>query len=241
MSTDSVGKVTLNSLPAGKKLLLLLCNMIPLALVAAMVGLGWFLRGLPWAVPALLGVLYLLPPLLCRATLTVLPIRGSIIPIGSREFFVWWFTLNLQMLFCRLPFLEELLRVIPGCYSFWLRLWGARIGKLTYWSAGTAILDRPWLDIGDHVVFGGNVRIMSHVITPDERGETVLLLATVKIGSRVTVGGSSLLTAGTEIEPDQFTRACRILTPFSKLKEGRRVKPSRRRIGQQEQSGEHDL
>jgi hypothetical protein len=241
MCSDSSGKVTLNRLPAWNKLFLLLCNMIPLALVVAMGGLGWFLRDAPGAaLPAVLGVLYLLPPLLCRATLTVLPIRRSIIPIGSREFFIWWFTLNLQVLYCRLPLLEELLRIIPGCYSFWLRLWGARIGKLTYWSAGTAILDRPWLEIGDHVVFGAAVRINAHVITPDEKGETVLLLASVKIGSRVTVGGYSLLTAGAEIESDQATRACRILTPFTKLEEGRRVKPSPQRVGQQEGGGKYD-
>ncbi len=225
MSTNSSGKVALNSLPAWKKLLLLACNMIPLGQVSAMGGLCWFLRNSPWAaVLAALGVLYILPPLLCRTALVALPIRRSAVPLGCREFFVWWFTLNLQVLFCRFPFLEELLRIIPGCYSLWLRLWGAKIGKLTYWAAGTAILDRPWLEIGDHVVFGAGVRINAHVFTPDEKGEMVLLLAPVKIGSRVTVGGYSLLVAGAQIAPDQCTRACRILPPFSRLEEGRRVK-----------------
>jgi hypothetical protein len=225
MSTDSSGKLALNNLPGSKKLLLLLCNMIPLAQVAAMVGLCWFLQESPWAAMlAVLAVLYGLPPLICRVALIVLPIRRSVIPIGSPEFFVWWFTLNLQVLLCRFPFLEELLRIIPSCYSFWLRVWGAKIGKLTYWSAGTAILDRPWLEIGDHVIFGAGVRINAHVFAPNEKGEMVLLLARIKIGNRVTVGGYSLLVAGAEIAPDQCTRACRILPPFSRLEEGRRVK-----------------
>ena len=242
MSTDSSGTVALKSLPALKKLLLLLCNMIPLAQVAAIGGLCWLLRESPWAaLVVVLGILYVFPPLASRGVMAVLPIRRTVVPIGSREFFVWWFTLNLQMLFCRFPFLEELLRIIPACYSFWLRLWGAKIGKLTYWAAGTIILDRPWLEIGDHVVFGAGVRLNAHVFTPDRQGEMVFVLAPITIGDRVTIGGYSLLVAGTEIASDQCTRAFLILPPFSRLVDGRRVKPLRERVVEHEGNGEHGL
>ena len=30
---------------------------------------------------------------------------------------------------------------MPTLYSNWLRLWGAKIGRLAYWSAGTLIAD----------------------------------------------------------------------------------------------------
>lgn len=211
---------------AGQKLLLLLFNCIPLIHGAGIGALIWGLWHKPWiCLAAVLGVLYLLSPLLARLVALVLPIRRQMIPIGSRDFFVWWFVLNLQMLFCRFPCLEEALRLLPGCYSMWLRLWGARIGRLTYWAAGVRILDRQALDIGHNVVFGAGVRLNPHVMLLDEQGQLVLALAPVKIGDRVNVGGYSLLVAGTEIAPDQNTRAFTILPPFNRLEDGRRVKP----------------
>jgi hypothetical protein len=209
-----------------QKLLLLLFNGISLLQVTAIGTLIWLLRHEPWiCLAAVLGVLYLLSPLLARLVTWVLPIRRQVIPIGSRDFFVWWFVLNLQMLFCRFPVLEEVLRVIPGCYSMWLRLWGAKVGRLTYWAAGVRILDRQALDIGHDVAFGAGVRLNPHVMLPDEQGQLSLVLAPVKIGDRVTVGGYSLLVAGTEIAADQCTRAFLILPPFNRLEDGRRIKP----------------
>jgi hypothetical protein len=153
------------------------------------------------------------------------PIRRQIIPLGSRDFFVWWFTLNLQMLFCRLHVLEELLRIVPGCYSMWLRLWGAKIGKLTYWAAGVRILDRPFLRIGDHVTFGAGVRLNPHVMMPDAQGQRVLVLAPITIGDQANVGGYSLLVSGGEIAAGECTQACLLLPPFNRVEGGRRRKP----------------
>jgi len=51
-----------------------------------------------------------------------------------------------------------------------------------------------------------------------------LLLATVKIGDGVMVGGYSLLTAGTEIVSHEVTRAFLISPPFSVWKDGRRIR-----------------
>jgi len=103
--------------------------------------------------------------------------------------------------------LEEILRLVPGLYSFWLRLWGAQIGRLTYWSAGLRILARSFLRIGDDVVFGAAVRLNPHVLAKNEHGQLELILATVIVGDRAIVGGYSLLTAGTEIAPDECTKA----------------------------------
>ena len=219
--------VALALLPASRKLLLLLCNAIPLFQVIAIGVTVWLLRFMPWLSLGLAMVLvYLVPPLLCRISLLLLPIRRQVIPLGSREFFVWWFTLNLQMLFCRLPFFEELLRIVPGCYSMWLRLWGAKIGKLTYWAAGVRILDRSFLCIGDHVTFGAGVRLNPHVILPDENGTMLLALAPITIGDRANVGGYSLFVAGGAIAPDESTQACQTLPPFGRIEGGRRYKPS---------------
>jgi hypothetical protein len=169
-------------------------------------------------------VLYILPPFLARCLVLIFPIREERIDIPSRDYFVWWILLNLQMIFCRLPFFEELLRMIPGAYSLWLRLWGARIGSLTYWSPGLRVLDRGFLDIGDKVAFGAGVRLNPHVIVRDKDGRMQLLLADIHIGDGVIVGGYSLLTAGTHLADDEISKAFLMSPPFSRWKNGRRIR-----------------
>lgn len=113
-----------------------------------------------------LAVLYLVPPLVVRAVLAVRPLPGGRFGIDAPQFLLWWFTAQWQIVFNRLPVLEELLRLIPGLYSLWLRLWVARVGRLVHWSPGLVILDRPLVDVGSRVVFGAGVRINPHVIAP---------------------------------------------------------------------------
>jgi hypothetical protein len=179
----------------------------------------------PARIAAALGVLYLLPPLAARLILFLVAMPPGRIAVGSKAFFGWWTLFQLQIVFCRLPALEEILRLIPGIYSLWLRLWGSQIGRLTYWSAGTTITDRSFLGVGDDVVFGAGVRLNAHVLAKDKEGRMELLLATVRIGDRAIIGGYSLLTAGTEISADETTRACQLSPPFSVWKNGQRIRP----------------
>jgi hypothetical protein len=197
-----------------QRLLLLLLNYWPLAHVGLFAGAIF----LPWGIACALATLFLLPPLITRALLTKLPGADHRIPTDSSAFLIWWATLQTQVIFNRLPFLEETIRLIPGLYSQWLRLWGAKIGRLTYWASGVTVLDRSFLEIGDDVVFGAGVRINPHVLDGD------LLLAPVKIGHCCQVGGYSLLTAGTELNDDEITRAFLISPPFSKWKNGKRMR-----------------
>src|SRR5262249_3948959 len=146
------------------------------------------------------------------------------IALGTKPFFVWWLVFQLQIVFGRFPALEEMLRLIPGLYSQWLRLWGAHIGRFTYWAPGLAITDRSFLSIGHEVVFGAAVRLNPHVLAQSSEGALELLLARVRIGDRAVVGGYSLLTAGTEIPPDEITRALLLSPPFSVWKDGKRVR-----------------
>jgi acetyltransferase-like isoleucine patch superfamily enzyme len=137
-------------------------------------------------------------------------------------FVAWWACFQCQVLFLRFPVLEEIMRLLPGVYSLWLRLWGSKIGKLTYWAPGTVILDRGFLDIGDDVVFGAGVRLNPHVM--EKTPQAVLLLAPIQIGSGALVGGYSLLTAGTVIAENENTRAFLISPPFSVWKHGARIR-----------------
>ncbi|HXG52523.1 MAG TPA: hypothetical protein VNN77_14090 [candidate division Zixibacteria bacterium] len=211
--------------PLSSRLILLGLNVLPfahLALVAA--SAAFAAEALIWRAAAAVATLYLVPPGLARAVRRLSKIPEGRIPVPSTAFFAWWALLQLQMVFCRAGFLEEALRLIPGAYSAWLRLWGARIGRLAFWAPGVSVLDRPFVSVGDDVVFGARVQINPHVFTRDRSGRTELLLGTVRIGDRATVGGYSLLTAGSAIAAGESPPALLVLPPFSIWKDGRRVK-----------------
>jgi len=211
-------------LSVSKRLLILLINYWPV-LHGVAIGLTLFLpwAGLGWRVLAGMLLLYLLPPLAGTCLRRLAPVREGRIPIGGRDFFIWWALLNLQLIFCRFPALEEGLRLVPGAYGLWLRLWGARVGRLIYWGAGLKILDRSFLRIGDGVIFGADVRLNPHVLAMNGRKEMELILATVVIGERAVVGAYSMLTAGSVIAPDECTRAFLISPPFGQWKDGVRI------------------
>lgn len=210
-------------LPARLLLLLINCASLVHLLLLSVV---WFAPGLSWAERSTCFVvlLYGMPPLLGRCILLFMCKPKGTIPVGSRAFFLWWTLFQLQMLFSRFPFFEELLRIIPGLYSFWLRLWGARIGGTTFWSPGTVITDRSFLDIGNNVIFGAGVRINPHVLDKDEEGRFRLWLEPVTVGDGTMVGGYSLLTAGTRIAAGETTRAFLVSPPGSVWKNGKRVR-----------------
>lgn len=228
-SADEAGaesrKLLSHTFGVGRRLALLLLNFLPLihlALVVVLLAWPWAAAG--WRVLGALAALYLLPPLLARGLLLTRPFRDTHIALDSPDFLRWWALWCLQALFCRWPCLEEGLRLVPGLYSVWLRFWGARIGRLTYWAPGLLILDRPFLEIGDDVMFGAGVRLNPHVIAPDENGRIQLLLAPVNIGDGALIGGYALLTAGAEIPPGECTRAYLISPPFSRWKNGKRLR-----------------
>lgn len=206
-----------------QKVLLLMLNAWPLAHLTGAVMLA-VLPGWPdwWRVLAVAAWLLLAPPLLCRVVV------GSGLPVGeakspSPTFFRWWMTWQLQMLFNRLPWIEEALRFIPGLYSFWLRLWGARVGRLTLWSPGVRIYDRPLLNIGDDVVLGIDTRLVGHFGGLDPEGRVTLVLGPVTLGDRTLLGGGALLAPGCTVEADQATEALFLGAPFTRWRNGKRV------------------
>ncbi len=200
---------------------MLLLNLVPPLHAAGTVGSLFLPLSWPLKILSAFSLLYLLPLIPARILRESLRKSPPEISISSADFLKWWACFQCQVLFLRFPALEEIIRLIPGCYSLWLRLWGSRIGKLTYWAPRTSVLDRGFLDIGGNVVFGAGVKLNPHVM---EKGK--LLLATVKIGDRSLIGGYSLLTAGTEIAPDETVRAFLISPPFSKWKDHRRIRPN---------------
>ena len=210
--------------PVRLRFWMLLLNFFPLAHLSTLVAIA--LANLPVGsrIAAVLVVLLILPPLLARLVHAMVPIRPGRIPVDSGAFLSWWATAQFQIIFNRLPMIEELLRMIPGVYSNWLRLWGSRIGRLTYWSPGMVVLDREYLDLGDDIVFGAGVRLNGHVILRNREGRLELAVAPIKIGSRSAIGGYSLLTAGTEVAAGESTRAHLLSPPFTAWRDGKRVR-----------------
>ncbi|MGH9659009.1 MAG: hypothetical protein ACRD96_10730 [Bryobacteraceae bacterium] len=205
--------------PPRLRLWMLLLNLFPFAHTASLAALAWYGHAAAFAL-----ALYVAPPLLARAVRLAVAIPQGRVPVASGAFLGWWATAQFQMLFNRFPLLEEALRLVPGLYSAWLRLWGSRIGRLTYWAPGTAVLDRSYLHLGDDVVFGAGVRLNGHVLVRNPGGQLELVLGTIRIGDASTVGGYCLLTAGTEVAAGESTRACLLSPPFTLWKDGKRTR-----------------
>lgn len=147
-----------------------------------------------WSIFLLIAVIYLLPPMVLRIMLRWAPISIGISKIDGRKFSPWLAAHHIQAFYDALPFLEALLRVIPGFYSMWLRMWGSRIGYGVEWSVNASILDRNLMEIGNRVVFSRHVELSAHVRRKTEGGSLVLVRP-------VHIGGYAFLGAGAQIGP----------------------------------------
>lgn len=178
----------------------LVVHLVPAALVAAaLTCAGWGLVArAPWALLALTGVLYLAPVLLFRIHQIFWPLERGGSRLLGRKYSPWWGAHQLQLLYIALPQLEALLRLVPGLYSAWLRLWGSRIGKSVHWTPRVEITDRSLLDIGDRVVFGHHVILYGHVIRP-MRENLLLYVDRVSIGRGAFIGAHTVIAPGSTI------------------------------------------
>lgn len=200
-----LGMVLLGYIPFLHFASVLACLVLPL--------LGHAPRGWAWCA---IGVLYLAPPLVCRATSLLLPMPDGRFDIDSRELLLWWFYAQWQVIFNRFPALEELLRMVPGLYSTWLRLWGSKVGGLVYWAPGLVLLDRSCLRIGGRVVFGLGVTLSPHLLAPDAEGRRLeLLISPIILGGDSLIGGYSWLGPGSRVAAGEILPAYRKLRPFN--------------------------
>jgi hypothetical protein len=210
-----------------RRLAMVLLGFIPLlhvlavALTIALPLAGW----LPlWVIGLAPVFLYIVPPLVVRAALAWRPLQDGRYGLDSPEFLMWWVSGQWQIIFNRLPFLEEALRLAPGLYSAWLRLWGARVGSLVYWSPGVVVVDRPLLDVGNRAVLGIGVRVCSHLLLRGEQDDAALLLGHVCIGDESLIGGLSVLLPGVHVHAGEELRGTRVAPPFAEYERGRCIR-----------------
>lgn len=154
-----------------------------------------------WLLLGLL-VLYLFPPLCHRLHNVLWPLREGHANLSQPRYSPWWTSLEMQAAFNAMPWLEGVLRLAPGMYSCWLRLWGSRIGRGVVWTPRVEIADRTLLDVGDHVVFGHRVALYPHVVDRRQDGDIFLYVKRIRIGDRAFIGAGSRLGPGASVAAD---------------------------------------
>src|SRR5262245_3035549 len=164
----------------------------------------------------LLAWIYLVPPLACRLALIVFgrP-QGRALTQHDRAYKVWWFTYQWQVLFNRLPWLDEILRLVPGLYALWIFLWGGRASPLVYWAPGALVIDRPLLVVERGAVIGAGSGLPGHSGPLGPDGSFRIDIGTAHIGRGAIMGARSGLSAG-ELASGRMLPAGRMIKPFTR-------------------------
>lgn len=149
-----------------------------------------------WSFLLLAGVIYVIPPIVLRIMLRWAPIKFGVSKIDDRTFSPWLAAHHIQAFYDALPYLESLLRVMPGFYSLWLRLWGSRVGYGVEWPVRMDVLDRNLMDIGNRVVFAREVELSAHKRSKTEDAASRVLVREVRIGSNAFLGANARLEPG---------------------------------------------
>jgi hypothetical protein len=191
-------------------------NYLPLAqLGAGAAAVYWQATSVTAAVAWTLAWLYLLPPLVCRLTLALFgrP-HGRALTQQSRAYKVWWFTYQWQVVFNRVPWLEEILRLTPGLYAAWIFLWGGRVSPLVYWAPGSLAFDRPLVTVEAGAVVGAGAGLVGHAGTLAADGSYRVDIAAPHVGRGAMMGARSGLAAGAELAANSMLPAGRMIKPF---------------------------
>jgi hypothetical protein len=126
---------------------------------------------------------------------------------------LWLLYYQLQLIYSSFSFFERLLRLFPGFYSAWMRLWGSKIGKKVNWTAECQIVDRGHLEIGDRAFLGNRCYLSAHALkkTKDQYllyvkkiviGSDAMVSYAVEIGPGVVIGARAHIDAGAGMYPN---------------------------------------
>ena len=152
-----------------------------------------------WSAALLIFVLYLLPPMVQRIMFRWAPLKHGVACIDGRGFCPWLAAHHIQAFYDALPYLESLLRVIPGFYSMWLRMWGSRVGYGVTWPVRMDVVDRSLMDIGNRVTFDREVELVAHVRQKMEGAGSRVLVRPVRVGSYAFVGAGARVGPGASV------------------------------------------
>ena len=161
-----------------------------------------------------LAWIYLLPPLLARLTLALAGRPGGRLTTDAPGYAVWWFLTQLQLLFNRLPWLEELLRLVPGLYAAWIWLWGGRLSPFAFVGPGVLITDRYLIDVRKGAVLGMKSKLAGHLVMRDDRGRYVIIVGAPCVEGEAIIGGEAALGPGATLRAGQVLPIGRHVAPF---------------------------
>ncbi len=188
-----------------------------LVILMAIISFGaWVMTGHGWWIIILLFDLYVFPLLIYRIHHYFYPIKPGISYLVGGDYSPWWGTHQIQLIYSTFPTLERVLHLIPGLFSLWLRLWGSSIGKNIYWTPSIHILDRGLLIIGDRVVFGHQVTLVSHSIKP-KRNNLMLYVDDITIGNDVFISAGVGIGPGVKIGDRRYVPFAKKLFPGEKF------------------------
>jgi hypothetical protein len=191
-------------------------NYVPLLHLAAGIALAVALFSATTTRLACLAIwIYVLPPLVSRLTLAAFGRPAGRATLDTRDYRVWWFLTQWQMVFNRLPLLEEFLRLVPGLYPLWIGLWGGRISQFAYVSPGVLITDRYLVDVGRGVVLGMKSTLAGHIAIRDEGGHFVVIIGTPTVEPDAIVGGEGGVGPGATLRAGHMLPAGRRIAPFN--------------------------
>jgi hypothetical protein len=193
-------------------------NYLPLGQLATGAALiVGFAPSIVCAIIAALLWLYLLPPIVCRLTLLVFgrP-HGRGLSQQDRPYKVWWFIYQWQIVFNRLPWLEEILRLTPGLYALWMGLWGGRVSPVVFWAPGALVIDRPLVVVERGAIIGAGAGLAGHAGTIGPDGAYRIDVAPAHVGAGAMMGARSGLAAGAELAAGVMLPAGRMIKPFTR-------------------------
>ena len=173
----------------------------------ALSSVGYFVLEPSWLSGSLIPLaIYIFPLVIYHLHQFITPIvEGESSIIGSYS--PWYGTHMIQLVFIGFPSCERFLRLFPGLFSVWLRLWGSKVGKGVYYTPHLELADRGLLEIGNGCVFGYNVKISGHYISPSKEKGLKLYVRKVVIEDGGFVGAASRLAPGVRVKSGALVKA----------------------------------
>ena len=164
----------------------------------------------------LILVCYFLSPLLwwvCRSIFSEKTEGAFKVGKHAKEANSWLLYYQLQSIYTHFYFFERVLKIFPGFYSAWLRLWGSKIGVKVNWTAECQIVDRGHMIVGDRVFFGNRSYFSAHAlkkigkqyllyVKSIEIGSDSMVSYACHVGPGVKIGVRSMIDAGASLYPN---------------------------------------
>ena len=170
---------------------------------------------LPARIAAMLAWLYLAPPVLARLLILCCGKPTGRLTLQMPAYRTWWLLTQLQLPFNRLPWLEEGLRLVPGLYAAWIRLWGGNLSALAFVGPGVCITDRHLVRVERGAVLGLHSTLAGHAVVRDAAGRFLIIAAEPVVESHAILGGRSAVGPGATVHAGHLLPAGRLLSPFS--------------------------